>query len=259
METVVRDLVAEQSQVDVLLDNLTDEQWESPAATCAWTIKDELLHIAAFDWAAVQLMQGAAENVVVLADAHFGHDEVHHVTRYQHLSGSEVLGHWRTIRTQLDAAFLAADPRARVPWAPGLPMSTRSLASARLMELWAHSVDLYDALGLDVVVKDRIVHTLFLSWQARPNAYRINGLEMPDTPVRLEITLPSGELWTRGEETAAEVIRGSARDWALVATRRRRRQDTDLTIVGPEAHRYADVVQTFAGEAAAPPERSVPR
>jgi hypothetical protein len=38
-----------------------------------------------------------------------------------------------------------------------------------------------------------------------------------------------------------------------VAVRRRRWQDTDLVIVGDEAHRFAGVVQTFAGEAAAPP------
>lgn len=253
-DDVVTDLIAEQARVDTLLDDLTEEQWLQPAATCAWTFKDELLHIAAFDWAAIHLMHGEAEDVTVLADREFGHDEDHRVTRYRDLPGGEVLRRWRVIRTGLAAAFLDKDPKDRVPWAPGLPMSAKSLASARLMELWAHSVDLYDALGLEPVVTDRIVHTLFLSWQARPHAYRINGLTLPDTPVHVEVTLPSGALWTRGDPAAADVIRGSARDWALVAVRRRRWQDTALSVTGDEARRYASVVQTFAGEAATPPD-----
>lgn len=255
MSAIVDDLVAEQAAVDLLLDPLTEEQWCTPAATCAWTFKEELLHIAAFDWAAIELLGGAAENVTVLADASFGHDAQHRVTAFSHLPGAEVLDRWREIRSRLVVALLAADPKARVPWAPGLPMSARSLASARHMELWAHSVDLYDALGQEALVTDRIASTLFLSWQARPNAYRINGLELPETPLYLELTLPSGATWAKGDPAAADVIRGTARDWALVATRRRRYQDTDLDITGEEAHRYAAVVQSFAGDAAAPPDQ----
>jgi uncharacterized protein (TIGR03084 family) len=250
MADLLGDLAAEQAQVDVLLDDLSPEQWELPAASCAWTFKEELLHIAAFDWAAVELVSGRGQTVTEVADASFGHDEVHRVTAYAHLTGREVLTAWRTVRSRLVTSFAAADPKQRVPWAPGLPMSAKSLVSARLMELWAHSVDLYDALGREPVVKDRIASTLFLSWQARPNAYRINGLELPDTPVYLDVTLPSGAHWTKGDPAAVDRITGSARDWALVAVRRRRWQDVDLVVVGDEARRYAGVVQTFAGEPA---------
>jgi len=253
MDALIADLVAEQSQLDTLLEDFTEEDWDTPAVTCAWTLKDELLHLWVFDWAAIEMMRGTAENVLAFSDEHFGHDEVHHVTAFQHLAGAQVLQRWRTTRCRLVAAFLDVDPRARVPWAPGLPMSARSLVSARLMELWAHSVDIYDTLGLEPVVKDRIASTLFLSWQARPNAYRINGLTLPDTPVSLQVALPSGAPWAKGDPQAADVIRGTARDWALVAVRRRRWQDTDLAVVGDEARRYADVVQAFAGEAATPP------
>lgn len=257
MSGIVDDLIAEQAAVDMLLDPLTEEQWCAPAATCAWTFKEELLHVAAFDWAATRLLGGAAADVTVLADANFGHDEQHRVTRFAHLPGREILDRWRELRSRLVTALLDADPKARVPWAPGLPMSARSLASARHMELWAHSVDLTDALGREPIMSDRIASTLFLSWQARPNAYRINGLELPDTPVRLELTLPSGTPWVKGEPEAVDVVRGTARDWALVATRRRRWQDTDLVVSGEEARRYASVVQSFAGAAAQAPARGV--
>lgn len=249
MKAIVNDLIAEQSQTDLLVADLTEDVWESPSANCAWTIKEEMQHIAAFDYAAVKMLGGGYADVTEVADAEFGHDAIYTPTAYAHLNGAETLAWWREQRTRLDVAFLDSDPKARVPWAPGLPMSAKSLASARLMELWAHSVDISDALGVEPVVKERITSVLFLSWQARPNAYRINGLELPDTPVHLEVTLPSGTVWSKGDPSAADVIRGSARDWALVAVRRRNWMDTDLEVTGDEARRYASIVQTFAGEA----------
>lgn len=249
MKTIVNDLIAEQAQVDVLLDDLTEEAWNSPSANCEWTIKEEMQHIAAFDYAAVRMLGGGFTAVNEVADAEFGHNEIYTPTAYAHLTGAETLAWWRDQRTRLDLAFLDSDPKARVPWAPGLPMSAKSLASARLMELWAHSVDICDALGVEPVVKERIASVLFLSWQARANAYRINGLEMPDTPLYLGVTLPSGRLWAKGDPAADDRITGTARDWALVAVRRRNWMDTGQAVVGDEARRFASIVQTFAGEA----------
>ncbi len=259
MKPIVTDLIAEQARVDVLVSSFTDEDWDRPAAHTEWTFKDELLHITAFDYAAIQMMEGNAENVQVFADPFFQHNEIHQVLRFRHLPGAEVLDRWRRIRSRMDVMMLDKNPKDRVPWAPGLPMAARSLASARLMELWAHSVDLTDALGLEPEVRDRISATLFLSWQARPNAYRINGFELPDTPLFLEITLPSGAMWTKGDPEAANRISGTAKDWALVAVRRRNWMDTDLQVEGDEARRYATVVQAFAGEAAACPPAIHPR
>ena len=161
----------------------------------------------------------------------------------------------------MTASFLELGPKGRVPWAAGIPhMSVRSLASARLMELWAHSVDLYDALGIDPVVKERITSTLFLSWQGRPNMYNVNGLAFDsEIPMYLELTLPSGELWTKGEPNDQNYIKGSAKDWALVAIRRRNWMDTGLEVVGDEARTYAGIVQTYAGPADPAPQAKNPR
>jgi uncharacterized protein (TIGR03084 family) len=259
MRDIVNDLIAEQAQSDLLVADLTEQVWNSPSAHCEWTIKQELAHISGFDYAAVKMLGGGYSCVNEVADVEFGHDAIYTPTAFGHLSGAETLAWWREQRTRMDVAFLDSDPKARVPWAPGLPMSARSLASARLMELWAHCVDIGDALGVEPVVKERITSVLFLSWQARPNAYRINGLTMPDTPLYLEITLPSGTLWTRGDPDAADVIRGTAKDWALTAVRRRNWMDTDLEVVGEEARRFATIVQTFAGEASAVAPAKHPR
>ena len=115
-------------------------------------------------------------------------------------------------------------------------------------------MDIYDALGMDVPVFERIKSVLFLSWQARPFAYAINGFQLPDTPMYLELTLPSGEIWAKGDPAAENYIKGSAKEWALVSIRRRNWMDTDLEVVGEEARRYASIVQTYAGAADPAPE-----
>ena len=58
-----------------------------------------------------------------------------------------LLERWRAGRAGLLAAFDGVDPKARLPWY-GPPMSARSFLTARLMETWAHGVDVTDALGV---------------------------------------------------------------------------------------------------------------
>ncbi len=70
----------------------------------------------------------------------------------------------------------------------------------------------------------------------------------------LELTLPNGDLWAMGEPNDENYIKGTAKDWALVAIRRRHWMDTDLEVVGDEARTYAGIVQTYAGPADPAPE-----
>ena len=241
----------------MLVQDFTEDDWNKMASYCTtWTFKDVITHIAFFDYCAVELLNGRGESVNQVADDASEQDEHFHVLAMQGKTGAEILSWWREQRTLMTAAFMEGGPKGRVPWAAGIPpMSNRSLASARLMELWAHSVDIYDALGLDPVVKDRISSTLFLSWQGRPNMYNVNGLTFdPAVPMYLELTLPSGEIWSKGDPDSPNYIKGSAKEWALVSIRRRHWMDTDLEVVGEEARTYAGIVQTYAGPAEAAPE-----
>lgn len=256
------DLIAEQAQVDMLVQDFTEEDWNRMASYCTtWKLKDVICHVAFFDYCAAELLQGRGESVNAVADAASDQDDHFHVLAFNQNSGADILKWWREQRSIMNAAFMEGGPKNRVPWAAGIPpMSNRSLVSARLMELWAHSVDIYDALGVEPVVKDRITSTLFLSWQGRPNMYNVNGLEFdPTIPMYLELTLPSGALWAKGEPNDRNYIKGTARDWALVAIRRRNWMDTDLEVVGEEARRYAGIVQTYAGPADPAPEAKTMR
>ena len=234
----VDDLIAEQALVDALVADFTEDDWNRMASYCTtWTFKDVICHIALFDYCAVELLAGRGESVNAVADAASEQDEHYHVMAFRDQSGADILNWWREQRTLMTASFLELGPKGRVPWAAGIPpMSVRSLASARLTS------------------------TLFLSWQGRPNMYNVNGLAFdPEIPMYLELTLPSGELWTKGEPNDQNYIKGSAKDWALVAIRRRNWMDTGLEVVGDEARTYAGIVQTYAGPADPAPQAKNPR
>jgi len=94
-----------------------------------------------------------------------------------------------------------------------------------------------DGLNITIEVDDSIGHILFLAWQPRANAYKVNDVELSDAPVYFELTLSSGKIWTKGEANATNVVKSSAKDWALVSTRRRNWMDTGLSVAEDEARR----------------------
>lgn len=255
MKKILSDLIAEQSIADAFVDGLSEKEWNETIHSDLrvmdiegiWRIRDVVSHIAIFDEAAAQLSLGRANEIRNVTGGRM--DPNLRYLPHMDLNREDLLNLWREKRSALVGALYECEPKQRIPWAPGLPMSARSLATARLMELWAHWVDIYDHFGMEIKASPRIPHILFLSWQSRPNAYRINNTALTDTPIYLELTLPDGNLWIKGEPGAENIIRGSALDWALVSVKRRNWMDTELEIVGDEARRYADFAQCFAGVA----------
>jgi uncharacterized protein (TIGR03084 family) len=126
-------------------------------------------------------------------------------------------------------------------------MSPTSMATARLMETWAHSLDVQDALGRRAEPTDRIRHVAHLGVRTRDFAYGVRGLEPPAEPFRIELTAPSGATWTFGPADAAQHVTGPAYDFCLLVTQRVHRRDTGLVATGPDADRWLDIAQCFAG------------
>jgi uncharacterized protein (TIGR03084 family) len=58
-------------------------------------------------------------------------------------------------------------------------------------------------------------------------------------------------VWTWGPEDAGQSVVGSAYDFCLRVTQRRHRDDLDLVATGPDADRWLDVAQAFAGPSGA--------
>jgi uncharacterized protein (TIGR03084 family) len=245
MKELVTDLKAEQEALDTFISTLKDEQWDLQTPAEGWTIRDSITHIAFIDEVAVLLLKGDNTPLEEAAKVGFDYNDVA-CKRGRTMKPSQILEWWRNMRETMDDYLMKIDPKARIPWF-ALPMGARAFATARLMETWAHGLDCYDAVGVEPVDTDRLRHVATIAYMAMPYAYSVNSLEAPQIPIRLELTLPSGQAWSKGPEDATNIIRGTASEFCRVAVRRRHWKDTKLEVIGDEAKRFIEIVQTYAG------------
>jgi uncharacterized protein (TIGR03084 family) len=164
------------------------------------------------------------------------------------LPAMELLAHWRKTRSSVQEALRAVSPGVRIPWF-GPPMAAASMATARLMETWAHGQDIADTLGVRVEPTDRIRNVAHIGVRARDYAFMMRGLTPPATEFLVSLTGPSGAVWTWGPADADQAVTGPALDFALLATQRRHRDDLALIATGEDASRWLDIAQAFAGPA----------
>ncbi len=162
--------------------------------------------------------------------------------------GAELLAWFVRARRELIEGYRAVDPDVRLPWyGPG--MGPASSVTARIMETWAHGQDIADALGVTRPVTNRLRHVAHLGVRSLPYSYRVNGLDVPSEPIRVEVAAPDGDTWTWGPDAAADRVTGDALEFCLVVTQRRHLSDTALAVSGPVAEQWIGIAQAFAGAA----------
>jgi uncharacterized protein (TIGR03084 family) len=157
-----------------------------------------------------------------------------------------LLARWRTGRGQLIEALAATPPKHKLAWL-GPPMGPVSLATARIMETWAHGQDVADALGLEREPTARLRHVAYLGVRTRDFAYVVHEKTPPAEQFRIELTAPDGGLWTWGPEDTPERVTGPALDFCLLVTQRRHRDDLALETTGDDAAHWLTIAQAFAG------------
>lgn len=248
MAALADDLAAESAELRSVLAGLDAGGWRRPTPAAGWTVADQVSHLAHFDEAAVRsaVEPDAFRAEVARSLAGGGTDPDTIAAGYRHLSGPELLAWFDTARGRVVEVFRGLDPSLRVPWF-GPPMSAASSLTARIMETWAHGQDVADALGVRRTPTARLRHVAHIGVGARAFSYALHGRELPDAPVRVELTAPDGALWTWGPQDAADRISGPALDFALLVTQRRHRDDLALEITGPHAREWAEIGQAFAG------------
>ena len=253
LESVLGDLAAEGQLIESWVAPLSDEEWRQATPAEGWDIATTIAHLAWTDEVAVKAAGSITPegkeiwDAVVLAAIE---DPTGYVDacalEMGRLPAAELLPRWQRARVGLAEALRDFPEGQKMPWF-GPPMSPASMATARLMESWAHGVDVADALGIALEPTDRIRHVAHLGVRTRNFAFGNNGLEPPAEEFRVELTAPSGELWTWGPEDAAQSVRGSAYDFCLLVTQRRHRADLDLVAAGPDAQQWLEIAQAFAG------------
>ncbi|MDQ3940248.1 MAG: TIGR03084 family metal-binding protein [Actinomycetota bacterium] len=247
VKRICADLNDEHEELDALVRDLDDAEWDTPTPAEAWSVRDQISHLTFFDEAAELAardqdgFQRRLEIALQDLDAYMNEP----LETGRSLPPHEVLGRWRAARRQMLRTFETLDPALRIPWY-GPPMSPASFVTARLMETWAHGQDVADALGVDRIPTERLRHVAHIGVRTRPNSYAARGIDLPSGEVRVELTGPGGDLWT-WNEGGRDAVKGSARDFSLVVTQRRHPDDTDLVIEGPLATEWMSIAQSFAG------------
>lgn len=209
---LLADLGAEQQVLDDLLRDLADAQWEAATPARGWTVRDSVAHLT--------LAELLAHASVVDDRDPVGSGPFPFVPPP---TPRALLDAWRVARRATFDAFAARADRDRVPWG-GRRMAVRSLATARLMETWAHGLDCFAAAGVEPIDTDRLVHVARLGWRSLPAAFAVAGESPPAPPehLRLELRAPSGAAWELGPDAdaATAVVRGDAAVWCRVVTHR---------------------------------------
>ena len=249
LATLRADLIAEQAALDAVVATITEAQWHTGTPSVGWDVADQIGHLAYFDRAAaiaiVEPERFASEldeffNGVLAVGA-----DDYTLGELRSLAPSGVLRTWRENRAALAEAAATLNHDARVAWY-GPSMGAASFLTARLMEVWAHGTDVVDALGAQRPASERLGHIAQLGFITRKWSYVVRGETMPQGRVHLELTSPSGELWTWGDADADDVVRGTAEDFCLVVTQRRHLDDTSL-VTGELGRHWLVRAQAFAG------------
>jgi uncharacterized protein (TIGR03084 family) len=250
LKPLLDDLAAESAVLDALLAPLPAGGWRRPTPATGWTIADQVSHLAYFDDVTLTSITDPERfRREAQALAAGGDDYPDRVAAgHRHLAGEELLAWFRTARGALLDGYAACDPAARLPWF-GPDMGVASSVTARLMETWAHGQDIADTLGAERAPTARLRHVAHIGIRALPYSYTVNGLPVPEQPIRVELTAPDGELWMWGPPDAADRVAGSALDFCLAVTQRRHLADTSLAVTGPVVRQWMAIAQAFAGPA----------
>ncbi|MGW0822163.1 TIGR03084 family metal-binding protein [Streptomyces sp. NPDC002845] len=245
---VLDDLREESDELDRLVGELGEDRWALATPALRWSIAHQIAHLAWTDRAALLAVTDAEAFTAYVQKALASPDTFvdEGAEEGAALPPAELLARWREGRTALQEALRAAPPGARFGWF-GPPMSTASMATGRIMETWAHGEDVADALGVSRRATGRLRHVVRIGVRARDFAFGARGLPAPGEEFRVELAAPDGSLWSYGPEDAPQRVTGPALDFCLLVTQRAHRADLAVRAQGPDADRWLDIAQAFAG------------
>lgn len=234
-----------------LLLSLEDGQWTAATPAPGWSVLDQVAHLTfVYDLAATACEQpeffkafasgvGPTQFADAIADGlrRFGG------------TPAETLAGWMATRDRV-AAALEAVTSGHVPWLVN-PLPPDVLTMAGMLETFAHGQDVADAVGVQLRRTDHAAYLVGFIARTRDFGFHSHELPAPTEDFRFEAVLPSGARTVVGPADATQVITGPATDIALLASRRRHRDDLQVKAVGDDAERWLAVAQAYRGPAGA--------
>lgn len=247
---VLKALAIDIEETARLVEGLDEQAWHTATPAPGWSIADQIAHLT-FIFHLAGTAASDPDGFAKLAAGASGDFDGAVNAALKQFNGfppAQLLARFRALgQHSVDA--LAAVPEGQVvPWLVN-PLPAAVLASAGIMEIFAHGQDIADALGVRREPTERLRHLVFFAFLTRDFGYLSRGLTPPTEHFRIEVTAPNGELWAYGPEDATDKITGPAEDFCLLVTRRRHRDDLALIATGAEADRWLDIAQAYRGPA----------
>lgn len=245
---MVADLRDESDALDALVADLPATGWQTPTPAPGWTIAHQIAHLWWTDRVSLQTITDEPAFAAVLGEAAGNPDGFVDAAaeRLAATPPAELLEGWRTDRAALHAALLEVPDGRKLTWF-GPPMSAPSMATARLMETWAHGLDVADALGVRRPPTARLRSVAHIGVRTRDFAFGTHGLTPPTAPFHVKLQGPEGDWWTWGPEDATQTVTGPAEDFCMLVTQRRAPHELAVVAVGPDAEKWLTIAQAFAG------------
>lgn len=245
---LIAELEAESAVLDALVAKLRPAAWRTATPAPGWSIAHQIAHLLWTDRASLLSITDEPGFVATLTAAaanptNFVDDGAAEIAA---MPPAELLETWRITRGRLHAALRTVPAGRKLPWF-GPPMSAASMATARLMETWAHGLDVADALQVRRPPTARLRSIAHLGVRTRDFAFAVHGLTPPMNSFHVELRGPAGQTWSWGPADAAQRVTGSAEDFCLLVTQRRPPAELDVVAVGADAQRWLTIAQAFAG------------
>jgi len=253
MIVICKDLADEYAELDAMVTDLEQNEWNQKTPYFNWTIKDEISHISYFD--SMGLLAISDSQVFEMSTKEMLRQLPDESNRMEminaacgDMSTQKLLTSWRKNRDELIANLRLRKPEDKIPWYE-LQISPKNLIISRIMETWAHAQDVADTLGIQRIATDRLKYIADLGVSTLESSFTIHQKEAPEESVFIELTGPSGATWSWGPEDAENSVKGSAEEFCLVVTQRRNITDTKLHVEGNTASEWMSIAQAFTGPA----------
>jgi uncharacterized protein (TIGR03084 family) len=250
-------LERESEELDAVVAGLGSEQWRLPTPSLGWSIADQIAHLHWTDRVSVLTLSEDPEFDALLEQVASG-DNPHLIDDQARAIADQPVGDlltvWRDGRRRLKEALRDVDPASKIAWF-GPPMRPMTMVTARIMETWAHGLDVFDALNVDKPAGPSLAAVARIGERTRNFSFTNHELDAPTEAVRVELSLPGNDSVEFGPAAASNRVVGTAWGFAAVVTQRRHIDDVDLRAEGPVAEKWMSIAQAFAGPATMGPAR----
>lgn len=251
LHAVLDSFAAEGASFRALVASLPTSTWDAPTPAEPWTVRDQVSHVTfVFSLAAAAAADPERFEALTATIGEGGFDAAVNAALplYNQGTPADILAHYDRHLGAVTKALRGHDPDGLVPWLVK-PLPPHVLATAGMVEMFAHGQDIADAAGVNIERTDRVGVLVPFIHRTIDFGYHAAGVPAPAGDFRMVVSLPSGGLTDVGPAEAPNLVCGSAVDLALLATRRRHRDDLALHATGPDAPGYLNLAQAYRGPA----------